>query len=652
MEYSNLVTKLKSRIDKYDVISFDIFDTLIKRECAEPSRLFDYMENILGPNYKSFRKIRIFAEEECRKLTEDEEISIDDIYDHLYEMTGWNTTYLKNIELKYELMFCKKNISFYPVFLKAIQENKYVILTSDMYLPESFIIKILNNVGLSGYKKIYISSEYKMTKNNGTLYRKIIEELINEKVIVSAKDILHIGDNRKSDYIVPKTQGIHSVLIPRSTPTAIFNKVRVPLNEQDELEYKDLVSFISNHEKQEYSFFEKIGYETLGPTLLGFIKWLENEVISRGISKIFFLSRDGQIMKQAWDKLNVEISSYYMYGSRRAVIVPTLWTCSNWHEMLSLMFIPRIVTINSIINKLGLNYLMLERTVAEFGFEPNKYYEYSEIVHTKKFEEMMEYITPQIIENSKREFHFAIKYLRSIAFDGKVALVDIGWHANMQKAISKLCDISNIDVEIYGFYLGINPSTGGINNRENRPVGSEIFAKGYLFERGKNEDLFFYEKDFSAILEMMFSANHGSVIRYNNKPRPVLEAFEYQGSREAEMTYEAIKEIQNSAKEYINDALKERQYVITNLPRVYFNNLVSLGSFPNIEIANRFGNLIFEDGHQSFLGKPNSFLFYVKNIKKLVIDYHDAHWKIGFLKRILYLTIPYAKLRMIKNKIF
>ena len=42
-------------------------------------------------------------------------------------------------------------------------------------------------------------------------------------------------------------------------------------------------------------------------------------------------------------------------------------------------------------------------------------------------------------KNSKDEFNIYVNYLKSINFHGKVAIVDIGWHGNMQKALNKIC---------------------------------------------------------------------------------------------------------------------------------------------------------------------------------------------------------------------
>lgn len=69
--------------------------------------------------------------------------------------------------------------------------------------------------------------------------------------------------------------------------------------------------------------------------------------------------------------------------------------------------------------------------------------------------------------------------MTQIGFSGKVAIVDIGWHGNMQKALVKICRKAGISIEISGFYLGLNPNVRGLDK--------QIDASGFLFQEGKRE---------------------------------------------------------------------------------------------------------------------------------------------------------------------
>ena len=57
---------LKNKINKAEVISFDIFDTLLLRPYLKPTDLFRHMEEVYHAN--GFATARIEAEKTIRKL--------------------------------------------------------------------------------------------------------------------------------------------------------------------------------------------------------------------------------------------------------------------------------------------------------------------------------------------------------------------------------------------------------------------------------------------------------------------------------------------------------------------------------------------------------------------------------------------------------
>ena len=58
---------------------------------------------------------------------------------------------------------------------------------------------------------VYVSSEYALTKRTGKLFKKVLE-----LESVSPNEVLHIGDNLRSDVIRPRLIGMKSVLVSPS----------------------------------------------------------------------------------------------------------------------------------------------------------------------------------------------------------------------------------------------------------------------------------------------------------------------------------------------------------------------------------------------------------------------------------------------------
>ena len=78
-----------------------------------------------------------------------------------------------------------------------------------MYLKTDTVRLILTKCGYDITDiPVYVSSEYALTKRTGKLFKKVLE--IEG---VKANEVLHIGDNLRSDWFRPKLIGMKSVLV-------------------------------------------------------------------------------------------------------------------------------------------------------------------------------------------------------------------------------------------------------------------------------------------------------------------------------------------------------------------------------------------------------------------------------------------------------
>ena len=74
-------------ICNYNYISFDIFDTLVKREVSNPNEIFNIVENkynLENRKIKKFKKNRLEALKiAASKLNDKEEVNLSEIYNEL-----------------------------------------------------------------------------------------------------------------------------------------------------------------------------------------------------------------------------------------------------------------------------------------------------------------------------------------------------------------------------------------------------------------------------------------------------------------------------------------------------------------------------------------------------------------------------------------
>ena len=617
--------KIKKIIDKFEYVSFDIFDTLIKRNIYKPASLFKIVERKynLECSKKShnWSEIRIASEKEARRQTKKEEITIDEIYD-IIKKYHVNIDKLKKIEIDTEVELCEINEQFIEVYRYCREQKKKIIIISDMYLDKNTIEKILKK-NMIDYHKLFLSSEILKTKRTGAIYKYVLE-----KLNIRNKELLHFGDNKKSDYQIPTKLGIKSILVKEAKNIEYYNKK--DLRKQDEFDYKCLESFINNKIKKERNYYWKCGYETFGPLLYGYVKWLSEDFDKNHYRNIYFLSRDGYIMKKAFDIIKPKNESLYFYASRRALLVPTLWMCRNFKEILNRMHLPKEITINALLKK--------------WGLEPNSYkeilekynYRLEEKIDIRKYQEKeLEFfylIKDDLIKNSKEEYKNLLKYLNNMDFEGNVAIVDIGWYGNMQQALEDINKISNRDVQINGYYVGIVPeSTKQTINR----------MHGYLFDKHK-PDLYIKERFFNSIFELIFSANHGSVKKYSEEKESVeLYKYEYKDV----ITDKYIRDFQDGAlnfiKDYNNSPLSK--YLELN-EYIASYNIFEFGNRPKKHDIEAFGDILFYDDDFCKILSNRSLLYYLFHPKTFLRDLDLSRWKTGFMKSIFKFDLPYFEL--------
>ena len=167
-----LLNEIKSQIDKHDIISFDIFDTLLLRPYVKPTDLFFHLERL--ENVDGFHNARIEAERQARKTHSDlEDITIDEIYDEIAD----KYKPLKQKEMDLERQVLQPNPEMKEVFGYAKEQNKRIIIVSDMYLSSDFLKSVLEEKGFIGFEKLYVSSKYGKLKYSGNLFKEVLNNL-------------------------------------------------------------------------------------------------------------------------------------------------------------------------------------------------------------------------------------------------------------------------------------------------------------------------------------------------------------------------------------------------------------------------------------------------------------------------------------------
>ena len=304
-----LKSQIKRQISQAKIVSFDIFDTLLVRPYVKPTDLFKHMEKHYG--IPGFAEHRISAELKAREKIHPD-VTLDDIYneiDNKYKS-------LKEKELQWEKMVLRPNPFIADIYNFAKSAGKEIIIASDMYLPTEFIQQILTKNNFTGYNRLYVSGDLGITKENGTMYEAIIRA-----TNVNPNKILHICDNRHSDFTVPRSYGIKSILIPKIFNQYLEQSVRAQRffeTHKHNVGSSILLSMIAIHKNNNITnnYWAELGYEYCGPTVYGYTKWIEGAVKRYEVNNLFFIARDGYTLHRVFNMFNKDVKNRYVYAPR------------------------------------------------------------------------------------------------------------------------------------------------------------------------------------------------------------------------------------------------------------------------------------------------------------------------------------------------
>lgn len=587
------------------VVSFDIFGTLVDRVVDKPSDVFRYINvqyfQKTGIKIEDFYKLRILSEQELRNAT-DKEITLQEIYDNIQVLTGEQKNEFIHLEEEAEINLSypiDKNIK---ILKECVHQNIRTILISDMYLPRTIIESILERCGINGYDKLYISCESGYKKSNGSLYDYVLKESNIDK-----KEWLHIGDNLKSDFIIPKQKGIRSRLV--SCPKR---------PEKDKFSISDEI--LLNLTKCECGNpLERFGFQIFGPLTFGYVSWLNKEFRKNKINKIFFFSREGYFIKEAFDLLyGGAYETKYLYVSRKSLVLPNLIPDSLLDDLL--LFRP-------MENKNAINWLKGTGVIEQDAIALLNQIGVKGEEESNKLLPFMDLIKEKISEANNDKFKILVCYLKQENVEGKFAVVDIGWTGSMQIALDRTLQIANVDHNMFGYFIGQRPE---MEKFKDYPIKN----KGYLFSYNSDSEEQKTAISGNALFELFYMAPHGTTLNYcieNGEVVPNLAENEYASS------YSEIRNIQEGVLHFLKEILGRDLAGLSVSKNAAYLNMKNFLLAPDYKSVDMFGDISFLDGDIEYLAKRSTPF----KIKDFVHDFKNAYWKVGFLKRNIKLPLPY-----------
>lgn len=532
--YTEIIDLIKNK----NVISFDIFDTLLLRNISKPVDIFRIMESIVKTKYGvlDFAKKRVDAEYKARKTAQNGEANFDEIYFQLEQEIRDKEIIkeLKKMEKEKEKEFIVPNPFMKRIFDYCTMHNKKIILISDMYFNKMFISDLLKQSGYGDDLNIYVSCESRKNKGSGELFK-----FVRNQENIKFDEWLHIGDNSHSDYNIPKSLGIEA-----------YNYKNVNSYESVECSsvFESIILGIRNnylYNGNKIDYWEKFGIQYLVPIYLGFTNWIFQ--MTYNCDNLFFIARDGYIIEKIFSLFPNHKYTKYIYCSRNSIQIPAMLSGSrdtmiksilgSWNEN---------ITLKKMFNLCKLEIKdEYENIIKLYGF--NSFDE--KVSKIKKYSafKCVCAVFDDVEFKIRKDAELAKEYLIQEGLNDFdiINVVDVGWGGSIQESIQSI-----LDKEVRGYYFGT------IN------VGKYDFMSksfGYMFDQ--DNDIFDKTKIFSQVMmyELIFSAPHGSTENYEKKDGKIFPIL-----KEPDSYTEIVDSFQNASLMVIKEIM---QYY------VYYDNL-------------------------------------------------------------------------------
>ena len=616
------------------IISFDIWDTILKRKChpeeiklATARYIVLKYEDNLKDEYKNIyeilKKRDEIEERECKKNKEagnDDECRILDVFKILQkeimekEINDISEELLRE-EINQEKRCIYINPEILPIFEKYKDLNMYCI--SDFYMSADSLQELFNYVKLPvKIQKIFSSADYLLNKRAGNLYKKAEEELG-----INPSEHIHVGDNQYSDIDVAKGLGIETIKMEKTEFNFIPEKNRKFEFDLDKIK------------KDNATFNAGVG---IAPLLYFFVYSIVEYAIKNKIPTIYYQTREGE----TFIKIHELIKENNPFG----VELPECDTVE----------VSRMATFSASLNEFSIKELLrlwsqyrtqsMKALFKTLAIDIKEYKQYFEKYDINPKENIVEpwfdlrvqnlfadnEFTSKVNAELKNRREELLKYFqkqKEIKNDDKsLFLVDIGWRGTIQDNLAYIFN----NKKIGGYYLTLYD----FYNEQPKNVYKLSFIDDVDIRDHEVGEMI-------TLLEWIYNPGTGSVIEYQDG-NPIRKA----KTEEIDVVNKYIKPLQEgmfAGAKIINEYMKYHPYEAKESKQYVYELLKKTKLNPDKALIEAYYSMVFNDtfGTSEYVEKDLKLTFVQKlNIFKCRDMLRNETWKEAFL---VYNNLGYLK---------
>lgn len=460
--------------------SFDVFDTCLIRLCGAPERIFDIMSERLFEKSQIHLKKAFLAERgrvERDVFKDNPNATIYQLYEAFNVDTfGLNRGVLIALEMKVQEEQIYPNKCMLDRVCEARKAGCKIAFLSDMYLPSSFIRKILkkNNFFEDG-DFLAVSCDSKASKCDGSLF-----DLVLRETKTHAKQWEHCGDNSWSDYEIPRKKGMKASLYKKGA----FSK--------DETEWlKEATYSASKLAVEQFSGICRavrlempacieytMAVDFVASVYVPYVYHVLLESKKRNFKRLYFIGRDGKIFLKIAEQFqskfpNIELR--YIKFSRRA-IYPCSFYDGDLKEISWFFQYSKGQRLVGALSYLGFEWDEMSDHWKQ-SFDKNLILSDNNVLDIASafaFD-----FGEELKHRSAKKRQIFLDYLKQedVLNDSDRAFVDLGWVGSTRLCINKILKKENYS-PVFVFYFGAS-STYSVGDASG---DADVFQKQYFVQ--------------------------------------------------------------------------------------------------------------------------------------------------------------------------
>lgn len=319
--------ELRKLIDDHDVVSVDLFDTLVMRRTLFPADVYEIVDLRLrkkGIALEDFPKKRLEAEKELCKSTFPTLLEIYGYILRKYTVTGVEAEELARAEWETDCDLAVPRKEVCELLQTTYQQGKPLYIVSDTFYTKVQLAELLAHCGFTEYTDILSSCEYQTGKTQ-QLFGKLRER-------IPGKSCLHIGDSADADIESAERNGLTACrlysgleLFEQVGYLGLWERInslsgRIQAGMLAAKLFNSPFQFEEPERKLHVDAAYDVGYLFFGPVITGFVIWLRRQIRKQGLNNIWFGARDGYLIKKLYEQIDSTTNSVYFLTSRFAAI--------------------------------------------------------------------------------------------------------------------------------------------------------------------------------------------------------------------------------------------------------------------------------------------------------------------------------------------